>query len=35
VIGSRLVQLLEDAPRDQAVTALRDFIAEIRRALDA
>jgi len=35
VIGSRLVQLLEDAPRDQAVTALRDFIAEIRQALDA
>lgn len=35
VIGSRLVQLLEDAPRDQAVEALRAFIAEIRQALDA
>ncbi|WP_130389623.1 tryptophan synthase subunit alpha [Cupriavidus agavae] len=35
VIGSRLVQLLEDAPRDQAVTALRDFIGGIRAALDA
>ncbi len=35
VIGSRLVQLLEDAPRDQAVQSLRSFIAEIRAALDA
>lgn len=35
VIGSRLVQLLEDAPRDKAVDALRAFIAEIRQALDA
>lgn len=35
VIGSRLVQLLEDAPRDKAVEALRAFIAEIRQALDA
>ncbi|SDC13873.1 tryptophan synthase, alpha chain [Cupriavidus sp. YR651] len=35
VIGSRLVQLLEDAPRGQAVESLRGFIAEIRQALDA
>ncbi|WER46902.1 tryptophan synthase subunit alpha [Cupriavidus sp. WKF15] len=35
VIGSRLVQLLEDAPRDQAVASLRSFIAGIRQALDA
>lgn len=35
VIGSRLVQLLEEAPRDQAVQSLRSFIAEIRTALDA
>ncbi len=35
VIGSRLVQLLEDAPRAQAVESLRAFIAEIRQALDA
>lgn len=35
VIGSRLVQLLEDAPRDQAVQSLRSFIAEIRAALDS
>lgn len=34
VIGSRLVQLLEDAPRDQAVQSLRSFIGEIRAALD-
>ncbi|MBP0624325.1 tryptophan synthase subunit alpha [Cupriavidus consociatus] len=35
VIGSRLVQLLEDTPRKQAVVALQAFIAEIRQALDA
>ncbi|WP_296223148.1 tryptophan synthase subunit alpha [Ralstonia sp. UBA689] len=35
VIGSRLVQLLEEAPREQAVQCLTDFIAEIRQALDA
>ncbi len=35
VIGSRLVQLLEDTPRDQAVAALRAFIAKIRQALDS
>ena len=35
VIGSRLVQLLEDAPRAQAVQSLRSFIAEIRQALDS
>jgi len=35
VIGSRLVQLLEDAPREKAVESLRAFIAEIRQALDA
>ncbi|MCD9121596.1 MULTISPECIES: tryptophan synthase subunit alpha [Cupriavidus] len=34
VIGSRLVQLLEEAPREQAVQSLRSFIAEIRAALD-
>ncbi|AEG68759.1 tryptophan synthase subunit alpha [Ralstonia solanacearum] len=35
VIGSRIVQLLEEAPREQAVQCLTDFIADIRRALDA
>ncbi|UBM10053.1 tryptophan synthase subunit alpha [Cupriavidus metallidurans] len=35
VIGSRLVQLLEDAPREKAVDSLRAFIADIRQALDA
>ena len=34
VIGSRLVQLLEAAPREQVAAAGRDFIAEIRIALD-
>jgi len=35
VIGSRLVQLLEDTPREQAVATLQAFIAEIRQALDS
>ncbi len=35
VIGSRIVQLLEEAPREHAVQYLTDFIAEIRQALDA
>ena len=35
VIGSRLVQLLEDAPRDGMVAAGRQFITTIRAALDA
>lgn len=35
VIGSRLVQLLEQQPRDKVVDAGRGFIADIRTALDA
>jgi len=35
VIGSRLVQLLEDTPRAQAAEGLRSFIAGIRQALDS
>jgi tryptophan synthase alpha chain len=35
VIGSRLVQILEAAPSDNAAGAARDFMAEIRAALDA
>ena len=34
VIGSRLVQLLNDAPRAQVGTVARAFMAEIRTALD-
>jgi tryptophan synthase alpha chain len=34
VIGSRLVQLLEDAPPATAAASLESFIAEIRQALD-
>jgi len=34
IIGSRLVQLLEAAPRGREAQAARDFIAEIRSALD-
>jgi tryptophan synthase alpha chain len=35
VIGSRLVQLLEEAPAQSAASALTTFVAEIRQALDA
>jgi tryptophan synthase alpha chain len=35
VIGSRLVQLLEAAPRETAPAVARTFMAEIRTALDA
>jgi tryptophan synthase alpha chain len=35
VIGSRLVQLLEEAPPATAAASLTSFIAEIRQALDA
>lgn len=34
VIGSRLVQLLNDAPRDQVAAVARGFMAEIRAAID-
>lgn len=34
VIGSRIIQELENTPRDRAVPAVRDFIAGIRKALD-
>ncbi len=35
VIGSRIIQELENTPHDQAVTAARNFISGIRAALDA
>jgi tryptophan synthase alpha chain len=35
VIGSRLVQILQATPRDGVAAAARDFMAEIRLALDA
>lgn len=35
VIGSRIIQELENTPREQAVAAVQTFIAGIRRALDA
>jgi tryptophan synthase alpha chain len=34
VIGSRIIQEIEAAPREQAVSAVRNFIAGIRKALD-
>ena len=35
VIGTRIIQLLQDAPREQAVAAAADFLRGIRQALDA
>lgn len=35
VIGTRIIQEIENAPRDQVVDAVRKFVAEIRRAIDA
>jgi tryptophan synthase alpha chain len=35
VIGSRIIQLLEAAPKGQEVAAAHDFLAGIRQALDA
>jgi tryptophan synthase alpha chain len=34
VIGSRIIQELENAPREQAVQAVASLVAEIRRAID-
>jgi tryptophan synthase alpha chain len=34
VIGSRLIQILQEETRENAATAARDFMAEIRAALD-
>ena len=34
VIGSRIIQELENTPKDQAVQAVHDFVAGIRKALD-
>jgi tryptophan synthase alpha chain len=35
VIGTRIIQLIEGQPRDQVVPLVREFLAEIREALDA
>lgn len=34
VIGSRIIQELENSPREQAVEAVRRFVSDIRRAID-
>lgn len=34
VIGSKIIQLVENQPRDKVAAIARDFLAEIRRALD-
>lgn len=35
VIGTRIIQLIEGQPRDAVVPLVREFLAEIRQALDA
>jgi tryptophan synthase alpha chain len=35
VIGSKIIQLIEDQPREQVVPRVSEFLAEIRTALDA
>jgi tryptophan synthase alpha chain len=35
VIGSKIIQLLEDQPRDQVAATAQKFLSEIRQALDA
>ena len=35
VIGTRIIQLIEEQPRDKVVPAAREFLAGIRQALDA
>jgi tryptophan synthase alpha chain len=35
VIGSRIIQLIEDQPRDRVVATASDFLRGIRAALDA
>ena len=35
VIGSKIIQLLEDQPRDQVGVTAQNFLSEIRRAMDA
>jgi tryptophan synthase alpha chain len=35
VIGSRIIQLLEDQPRDKVASTAQTFLAEIRQAMDA
>ena len=35
VIGSKIIQLLEDQPRDQVAVTAQKFLSEIRRAMDA
>ena len=35
VIGSRLIQLIEDQPHEKVVAAAMDFLRPIRAALDA
>ena len=35
VIGSRLIQLIEDVPRERVDAVASEFLADIRQALDA
>jgi tryptophan synthase alpha chain len=35
VIGTRILQLIGDQPRERVVPVVREFLGEIRQALDA
>jgi tryptophan synthase alpha chain len=35
VIGSKIIQLIDQQPREQVVPVVREFLADIRSALDA
>jgi tryptophan synthase alpha chain len=35
VIGSKIIQLLEDKPRDQVAPTAQNFLRDIRAALDS
>ena len=35
VIGTRIIQLIDGQPRERVVPLVREFLAEIRTALDA
>jgi tryptophan synthase alpha chain len=35
VIGSKIIQLLEDQPRDKVAQTAQNFLREIRSALDS
>jgi tryptophan synthase alpha chain len=35
VIGSRIIEIIEQSPREEAPARVRDFLREVRTAIDA